>query len=67
MENLAWRKASRSSANGGACVELARIPGSRRVAARDSKHPHGPQLSFDEKGWHAFMESLKAGRFDLAE
>ncbi|MGH2400172.1 MAG: DUF397 domain-containing protein, partial [bacterium] len=32
---MTWRKASYSTANGGACVEVAGVPGGRLVAARD--------------------------------
>ncbi|RAY12417.1 DUF397 domain-containing protein [Actinomadura craniellae] len=42
LSNLAWRKASRSSENGGNCIELAALPG--MVAIRDSKDPNGPVL-----------------------
>jgi hypothetical protein len=39
-----WRKSSYSSANGGACVEVARnLPGV--VAVRDSKNLAGPALA----------------------
>jgi hypothetical protein len=42
MEDLKWRKASKSASNGGQCVELARI--GEAVAVRDSKDPDGPKL-----------------------
>ncbi|GAA2639471.1 DUF397 domain-containing protein [Actinomadura fulvescens] len=40
--DLTWRKASRSSAEGDNCVELANRADA--VAVRDSKDPHGPVL-----------------------
>ncbi|MGI5326160.1 DUF397 domain-containing protein [Actinomadura nitritigenes] len=42
LTNATWRKASRSTSNGGQCVEVARISGT--VAIRDSKDPGGPAL-----------------------
>ena len=55
-----WRKSSRSNANGGACVEVARnLPGV--VAVRDSKDPEGPKLIFGPAHWAAFIGGIKAG------
>ncbi|MBO4159404.1 MULTISPECIES: DUF397 domain-containing protein [Micromonospora] len=52
-----WRKSSRSSSNGGACVEVAdNLPGT--VAVRDSKDPHGPALTFTPTSWHTFVAGL---------
>ncbi|MCR3741384.1 protein of unknown function (DUF397) [Actinomadura glauciflava] len=42
LSSVTWRKASRSSNNGGNCVELARVGDT--VAIRDSKDPDGPKL-----------------------
>jgi hypothetical protein len=65
LSRAEWRKASKSSGNGGACVEVARnLPGI--VAVRDSKDPDGPKLAFSPEDWRAFTASVKAGRFDLA-
>lgn len=57
-----WRKSSRSSDNGGQCVEVANLPGV--VAVRDSKDPGGPKLLFTPTQWNAFTKSIKAGKFD---
>ncbi|MEU7852878.1 DUF397 domain-containing protein [Nonomuraea sp. NPDC049141] len=58
-----WRKSSRSSDNGGQCVEVAmNLPGV--VAVRDSKDPNGPKLLFSPTDWKTFVNSLKAGDFD---
>ena len=55
-----WRKSSRSSDNGGQCVEVAmNLPGV--VAVRDSKDPNGPKLLFSPTDWKTFVNSLKAG------
>ncbi|MBG0821147.1 DUF397 domain-containing protein [Planomonospora sp. ID91781] len=59
-----WRKSSRSSGNGGQCVEVAdNLPGV--VAVRDSKDPDGPKLLFTPAEWKAFVGGVKAGEFDL--
>ncbi|HEX6470652.1 MAG TPA: DUF397 domain-containing protein [Streptosporangiaceae bacterium] len=62
---LIWRKSSRSSPNGQQCVEVARVPGMRQIATRDSKQPTGPHLQFRHDQWHRFTEAIKAGQFDL--
>ncbi|WP_449060374.1 DUF397 domain-containing protein [Planomonospora algeriensis] len=59
-----WRKSSRSSDNGGQCVEVAdNLPGV--VAVRDSKDPDGPKLLFTPAEWRAFVGGVRAGEFDL--
>lgn len=42
LSTAVWRKSSRSSSNGGNCVEVARVGDA--VAVRDSKDPNGPKL-----------------------
>jgi hypothetical protein len=60
-----WRKASYSSTNGGACVEVAgNLPGI--VAVRDSKDPDGPVLAFSLAEWRAFAAGVKTGGYDLS-
>lgn len=60
-----WRKASYSTGNGGACVEVARnLPGT--VAVRDSKDPGGPALAFAPASWQALLDGIKSGDLDLA-
>ncbi len=64
LSRAEWRKASRSSSNGGNCVEVARnLPGI--IAVRDSKDPHGPVLAVDPTGWRDFIADVKAGRGNL--
>lgn len=59
MSAAEWRKSSRSSGNGGQCVEVAtNLPGV--VAVRDSKDPDGPKLLFSPAEWQAFVNGLKA-------
>jgi len=65
LSRLAWHKATRSSSNGGNCVEVARnLPGI--VAVRDSKNPDGPKLVIPAADWQAFTASVKAGQHDQA-
>jgi uncharacterized protein DUF397 len=64
MEKLVWRKATRSSANGGDCVEIARTR-SARIAARDSKNPTGPQLRLTRPAFARLLDDIKAGRHNL--
>ncbi len=66
-----WRKSSYSSGNGGACVEVAVVPGSKEgsdrvIALRDSKHPDGPALIFTPAEWEAFTAGTRDGEFDIA-
>ncbi|MEU4641089.1 DUF397 domain-containing protein [Micromonospora sp. NPDC023814] len=54
LNGARWRKSSRSSGNGGNCVEVAdNLPGV--VAVRDSKDPAGPALAFPPAAWRAFV------------
>ncbi|QUH00693.1 DUF397 domain-containing protein [Saccharopolyspora erythraea] len=55
FEQVEWRKSSYSD-NGADCVEVAFAES--RVAARDSKDPHGPVLVFDRDRWSAFLAAL---------
>ncbi|MFC9969990.1 DUF397 domain-containing protein [Spirillospora sp. NPDC127200] len=57
LSKATWRKASRSTANGGNCVEVASVPGT--VAIRDSKDPSGPRLLIDRTTFGRFANSLK--------
>ncbi|MBM0234058.1 DUF397 domain-containing protein [Micromonospora sp. STR1_7] len=54
-----WRKSTRSSGNGGDCVEVAdNLPSI--VGVRDSKDPAGPALVFRPAAWRAFVRMTKA-------
>ncbi|MBW8484564.1 DUF397 domain-containing protein [Actinomadura parmotrematis] len=57
LSRATWRKASRSTNNGGNCVELAAVPGS--VAVRDSKNPHGGELLLDHADFRRFVGVIK--------
>jgi hypothetical protein len=70
LTGAAWRKSSFSSGNGGACVEVAIIPGATEdsgslVALRDGKNPAGPALLFTPGEWREFTRTVRhdvAGR-----
>ncbi|MGC4951923.1 DUF397 domain-containing protein [Actinomadura citrea] len=57
LSTVVWRKASRSSNNGGDCVELAR--GGEVVAVRDSKDPDGPKLLITPRALRHLGEAIK--------
>jgi len=56
-----WQKASHSATNN--CVEVAFVDG--QVALRDSKDRQGPVLLFSAAEWDSFLESVRAGEFEL--
>ncbi len=54
-----WRTATRSSNNGGDCVEVAdNLPG--RVLVRDSKDREGGTLAFAPAAWASFVGAVRA-------
>jgi Domain of unknown function (DUF397) len=61
-EGLAWRKASRSAANG-ECVEVALTHA--YIAVRDSKNPTGDILMYSARTWRSFLQDAKGGALDL--
>ncbi|NGM16168.1 DUF397 domain-containing protein [Verrucosispora sioxanthis] len=57
LSGARWHTSSRSSGNGGNCVEVARnLPDV--VGVRDSKDPAGPALVFSPAAWRAFVASV---------
>lgn len=66
LTGAAWRKSSFSGGNGGACVEVAIVPGVAEgsdgaVALRDSKDPSGPALLFSPGEWREFTRAVRHG------
>ena len=66
LTGATWCKSSFSGGNGGACVEVAIIPGAAEgnagtVALRDSKDPSGPALVFTADAWRAFTYGVRHG------
>jgi hypothetical protein len=63
LSQAIWRKARRSSHNGG-CVEIAaNLPGV--TAVRDSKRPEGGAHVVDRAAFAAFLVDVKGGRYDI--
>jgi hypothetical protein len=67
LTGAAWRKSSFSGGNGGACVEVAIVPGGTEggdgaVALRDSKNPSGPALLFTPGEWREFTRAVRRGK-----
>jgi hypothetical protein len=59
-----WRKASRSMAGNGDCVEAA-AHAAGDVIIRDSKDPYGPILQYSTNSWYIFVRNAKQGRYDV--
>ncbi|MEV4489175.1 DUF397 domain-containing protein [Micromonospora coxensis] len=60
LSGAIWRKSTRSSGNGGDCVEVAdNLPGV--VGVRDSKDRQGPVLTFTPANWAAFVRFARRG------
>ncbi|MFG2016639.1 DUF397 domain-containing protein [Actinomadura geliboluensis] len=57
LSKVVWRKASRSTAEGDNCVEIAGA--SHTVVFRDSKDPDGPKVVISRSDFACFAESLK--------
>jgi hypothetical protein len=53
-----WRKSTRSSGNGGACVEAGNLPGGA-VVVRDTTDRDGGTLAFSPETWERFTASLR--------
>ena len=63
LSQAVWRKARRSSHNGG-CVEIAaNLTGV--TAVRDSKNPEGGAHVVDRGTFAAFLADVKDGRYDI--
>jgi hypothetical protein len=66
FEGIRWKISSRSSDNGGSCVEAGPLAdGSGRVAVRHSHHPDGPMIVYTRAEWEAFLAGAKDGEFDF--
>ncbi|MFC6883230.1 DUF397 domain-containing protein [Actinomadura yumaensis] len=57
MDDVKWRKSSRSDTSGKECIELADLNSS--VGVRDSKDPEGPKLVLSRR---QLGELLRAAR-----
>ncbi len=57
-----WMMSSRSTGNGGSCVEARRRAG--LIEVRNSKNPDGGTVSFTVEEWDSFLDGAKKGEFD---
>jgi hypothetical protein len=58
MTGARWHKSTKSSSNGGNCVEVAdNLPG--RVYVRDTKDRDGGTLAFGPAQWQGFVNLAK--------
>lgn len=61
LTRAVWRKSTRSSQNGGACVEVAdNLPGV--VLVRDTKDRDGGMLTFSPGSWRLFLAETTTRR-----
>jgi hypothetical protein len=63
VESLAWRKSTKSIANG-QCLEAATLTNGRLIV-RDSVDKCGPMAIFAANEWRVFIEEIKNGDFRL--
>jgi Domain of unknown function (DUF397) len=60
--SLAWRKSSRSMANG-QCIETVALSDGR-LAVRDSLDKAGPTATFTPSEWSRFVKRIKDGDYE---
>lgn len=70
LTGAVWRKSSYGGEDGGGCIEIAFVPGSKEgsdhvIAMRDGSKPDGPALIFTPDEWQAFTAGVNDGEFDL--
>jgi hypothetical protein len=61
-DNTRWIMSSRSSGNGGSCVEARRHEG--LIEVRNSKAPEAGLVRFSALEWDSFLDGAKKGEFD---
>ena len=57
-----WIMSSRSTGNGGSCVQARRYDG--LVEVRNSKSPGAGTVRFTAEEWDSFLDGAKKGEFD---
>ena len=62
MSGEGWVMSSRSSGNGGSCVEARRTNG--MIEVRNSKNPAAGTVVFTTAEWDSFLFGAKRGEFD---
>ncbi|MEU5154590.1 DUF397 domain-containing protein [Glycomyces sp. NPDC021274] len=66
LAGIRWKVSTRSTNNGGQCVEAGPLAdGSGRVAVRHSHHPEGSVIVYTRAEWEAFLAGAKDGEFDF--
>jgi len=61
-ENDGWMMSSRSTGNGGSCVEARR--NGELIEVRNSKNPSAATVRFTVEEWDSFLFGAKRGEFD---
>ena len=61
-DTAGWMMSSRSSGNGGSCVEARRHDG--LIEVRNSKNPAAGTVVFTVEEWDSFLFGAKNGEFD---
>jgi hypothetical protein len=68
LAGIRWKISTRSTNNGGQCVEAGPLAdGSGRVAVRHSHHPEGSVIVYTRGEWDAFLGGAKDGEFDFGD
>ncbi len=57
-----WIMSSRSTGNGGSCVQARRYAG--MIEVRNSKHPDAGTVRFSTEEWDSFLDGARKGEFD---
>jgi hypothetical protein len=61
-DSTGWIMSSRSTGNGGSCVEARRHDS--QIEVRNSKNPAGGTVRFTAEEWDSFLFGAKRGEFD---
>jgi hypothetical protein len=61
-EDISWMMSSRSTGNGGSCVEARRY--ANAIEVRNSKAPDAGSVRFTLEEWDSFLDGAKKGEFD---
>jgi len=64
MKPLTWRKAKRSTTQGGNCVEMADL-GKGNVGVRDSKNPDAGHFTLSPSAYRNLLNRIKSGDLNL--
>jgi len=62
LRDSEWMMSSRSTGNGGSCVEVRRRAG--LIEVRNSKRPEASTVHFTVEEWDSFLDGAKKGEFD---